>query len=256
MDVINLSLGGGANSETDAGSFAINNAMMAGTIGVVATGNEGPNRETMGTPATARLGIAVGNTTNPETMYNGEVNVTVGNYNLTKQLPLMGTTFGKDLATQLQGEFDLVAVPGNGEVKDFEGIDVEGKVALISRGSNAFVDKIANAKANGAVATIIHNFAGGTNAPNISGTFLGDSFDFLPTFDMSQTDGNTIRAALAGGAGKVSFSKFASTKTLGDDVNDSSSRGPSTPNFDIKPDVSAPGTNIMSTIPKYKKRFP
>ncbi|PJO44229.1 S8 family serine peptidase, partial [Lysinibacillus xylanilyticus] len=68
MDVINLSLGGGANSETDAGSFAINNAMMAGTIGVVATGNEGPNRGTMGTPATARLGIAVGNTTNPEIM--------------------------------------------------------------------------------------------------------------------------------------------------------------------------------------------
>lgn len=70
---------------------------------------------------------------------------------------------------------------------------------------------------------------------------------------MSQTDGNAIRAALAGGTGKVSFSKFASTKTLGDEVNSSSSRGPSTPNFDIKPDVSAPGTNIMSTIPMYKK---
>ncbi len=256
MDIINLSLGGGANSETDAGSFAINNAMIAGTIGVIATGNSGPNRGTMGTPATARLGIAVGNTTNPETMYNGEVKVTVGNYNLTKQLPLMGTTFGKNVATQLQGEFDLVAVPGNGEVTDYEGIDVAGKVALISRGGIAFVDKIANAKANGAVATIIHNFAGGTNAPNISGTFLGDSFEFLPTFDMSQTDGAAIRAALAGGAGKVSFSKFASTNTTGDDVNSSSSRGPSTPNFDIKPDVSAPGTNIMSTIPMYKKDFP
>ncbi|MCT6816845.1 MAG: S8 family serine peptidase, partial [Lysinibacillus fusiformis] len=256
MDIINLSLGGGANTETDAGSFAINNAMIAGTIGVVATGNSGPNRGTMGTPATARLGIAVGNTTNPEIMYNGEVKVTVGNYNLTKQLPLMGTTFGKNVATQLQGEFDVVAVPGNGEVKDFEGIDVDGKVALISRGSIAFVDKIANAKANGAVATIIHNFAGGSNAPDISGTFLGDAFEYLPTFDMSQTDGNAMRAALAGGTGKISFSKFASTKTLGDDVNSSSSRGPSTPNFDIKPDVSAPGTNIMSTIPMYKKDFP
>ena len=256
MDVINLSLGGGANSETDAGSFAINNAMIAGTIGVIATGNSGPNRGTMGTPATARLGIAVGNTTNPETMHNGQVNITVGDYNLSKQLQLMGTTFGKNLATQLQGEFDLVAIPGNGEVKDFEGIDVEGKVALISRGSIAFVDKIANAKANGAVATIIHNFAGGSGAPNVSGTFLGDSFAFLPTFDMSQTDGEAIRAALAGGTGKVSFGNFGSTSTLGDEVNDSSSRGPSTPNFDIKPDVSAPGTNIMSTIPMYKTDFP
>ncbi|TQR10155.1 peptidase S8 [Psychrobacillus soli] len=256
MDVINLSLGGGANTETDSGSFAINNAMMAGTISVIATGNSGPNRGTMGTPATARLGIAVGNTTNPETMYNGQVNVTVGAYNLTKQLQLMGTTFGADLATQLQGEFDLVAVPGNGEAKDYQGIDVNGKVALISRGSIAFVDKIAHAKENGAVATIIHNFAGGTNAPNPSGTFLGDSFAFIPTYDMSQTDGDAIRAALASGAGKVTFGNFGSTKTTGDEVNSSSSRGPSTPNFDIKPDVSAPGTNIMSTIPMYKTDFP
>ena len=58
-----------------------------------------------------------------------------------------------------------------------------------------------------------------TNAPNASGTFLGDSFAFLPTFDMSETDGDAIRAALAGGTGKVSFGNFASTKTTGDDVN-------------------------------------
>ena len=39
-------------------------------------------------------------------------------------------------------------------------------------------------------------------------------------------------------------------------MNNSSSRGPTKPNFDIKPDVAAPGTNIMSTIPMYgKDRF-
>ncbi|WP_435371938.1 S8 family serine peptidase [Sporosarcina luteola] len=256
MDVINLSLGGGSNTETDAGSFAINNAMLAGTISVIATGNSGPNRGTMGTPATSRLGIAVGNTTNPETKHNGKVNVTVGNYNLSKKINLMGTTFGKDIATQLEGEFELVAIPGNGEAKDYNGIDVEGKVALISRGSIAFVDKIAYAKENGAVATIIHNFAGGTNAPEASGTFLGDAFEFIPTYDMSQTDGDAIRAALKDGKGTVTFSDFDKTMTPGDEVNDSSSRGPSTPNFDIKPDVTAPGTNIMSTIPMYKADFP
>lgn len=256
MDIINLSLGGGSNTETDGSSFAINNAMMAGTISVISTGNSGPGRGTIGTPGTARLGIAVGNSTNPETMYNGEINVTVGSYNLTKQLNLMGTTFGQDLATQLQGEIEIVAVPGLGEAKDYEGIDVDGKVALISRGSIPFVDKIAYAKENGAVATIIHNFAGGTNAPNPSGTFLGDDFEFIPTFDMSQTDGEAIRAALKEGTGTVSFGNFSSTSTTGDEVNDSSSRGPTTPNFDIKPDVVAPGTNIMSSIPMYQSDFP
>lgn len=256
MDVINLSLGGGANSETDAGSFAINNAMMAGVISVIATGNSGPNRGTMGTPATARLGIAVGNTTNPETMHAGTVSVTVGDYNYSKKLNLMSTTFGQNLAQQLDGEFEIIAVPGVGSPKDFEGLNVEGKVALIARGELPFVDKIANAKANGAVATIIHNFAGGTGAPGPSNVFLGDSFGFLPTFDMSLTDATEIRSALTAGEGKVTFNNFTTTKTAGDDVNSSSSRGPSTPNFDIKPDVTAPGTNIMSTIPMYKADFP
>ena len=256
IDVINLSLGGGANTETDGGSFAINNAMMAGTIGVSATGNSGPNRGTMGTPATARLGIAVGNTTNPETQYDAQVNVTVNDFNLSKQINLMGTTFGQDLAAQLAGEFEVVAIPGKGEAKDYNGLDVEGKVALISRGDIAFVDKIAQAKQNGAVATLIHNFAGGSNAPDISDVFLGDAFEFIPTFDVSQTDGDAIRAALQDGTGTVTFGNINSTTTIGDEVNNSSSRGPSTPNFDIKPDVSAPGTNIMSTIPMYQADFP
>ncbi len=257
MDVINLSLGGGANSETDAGSFAINNAMMADVISVIATGNSGPNRGTMGTPATARLGIAVGNTTNPETQYSGEVTVRVGeDYHYSNELTFMATTFGQALSNQLMGEYDLVAVPGVGNLADYNNIDVQGKVALIARGEIAFVDKIAHAKANGAVATIIHNFAGGTNAPGISDVFLGDSFTFIPTIDMSVTDGSAIRQALAGGNGSVTFNNFTSTVSEGDDVNNSSSRGPSTPNFDIKPDVVAPGTNIMSTIPAYKWDYP
>lgn len=256
MDIINLSLGGGGNTEADAGSYAINNAMLSGTIAVIATGNSGPKRGTMGTPSTAPFGIAVGNTTNPEAMFDGQVNVNAGDYTFSEQLNLMGTTFGKELSEQLAGEFEVVAVPGLGAPADYEGIDVQGKVALISRGEIAFVDKIAAAKEAGAIATIIHNSSNGSGAPGASGTFLGDAFEFIPTFDMSYTDGMALRAALADNAGKVSFGNFGVTMTEGDEVNDSSSRGPSTPNFDIKPDVSAPGTNIMSTIPMYKMDFP
>lgn len=256
MDVINLSLGGGANSETDGGSFAINNAMMAGTISVIATGNSGPNRGTMGTPSTARLGIAVGNTTNPEAHFDSKVNITAGDYQLSKTINLMGTTFGQDTATQLSGEYDVVAVPGLGKKTDYAGIDVTGKVALVARGEIAFVDKIEFAKEKGAIAVLIHNSTSGSNTPNASGTFLGDAFEFIPTYDLSLTDGEAIREALKNGQGKVTFADFNKTMTIGDDVNDSSSRGPSTPNFDIKPDVSAPGTNIMSTIPMYKADFP
>src|SRR5699024_6016577 len=56
--------------------------------------------------------------------------------------------------------------------------------------------------------------------------------------------------------GTVSFDNYETDMTTGDEINDSSSRGPTSPNFDIKPDVVAPGTNIMSAIPAYGKDDP
>lgn len=106
------------------------------------------------------------------------------------------------------------------------------------------------------MATFIHNFGGGTGAPGPSDVFLGDDFEFIPSFDMSQTEGDALREALASNRGTVTFSDFNVDYTTGDEVNNSSSRGPTTPHFDIKPDVSAPGTNIMSTIPMYGKENP
>lgn len=44
--------------------------------------------------------------------------------------------------------------------------------------------------------------------------------------------------------------------TLSDEVDGSSSRGPSRPNFDIKPDIVAPGTEILSTMPRYNEDDP
>ncbi|WP_293921598.1 S8 family serine peptidase [Metasolibacillus sp.] len=252
IDVINLSLGGGSNSENDASSFAINNAALAGVIPVIATGNSGPNRGTLGTPSTAPLGIAVGNSTNPETAYHAVATISASNFEWSQQLNLMATTFGGNLTQQLSGEFELVAVPGIGAATDYTNINVNGKIALISRGDIAFVEKIEHAKNAGAVGAIIHNFSGGTNAPGPSETFLGDSFDFIPTFDMSVTDGQAIRNALATSVGTISFNEYGQMTSIGDEINDSSSRGPSTPNFDIKPDVVAPGTNIMSTVPTYE----
>lgn len=257
MDVINLSLGGGSNTENDSLSYALNNAVMADVIPVVSAGNSGDGRATVTPPGTSRLAITVGNSTNPETQYSTTVKVNTGDgFELSEEFKFMATTYGQYVGEQLTGEFEIVAIPGFGEAKDFEGIDVEGKVALISRGQIPFVDKIANAKENGAVAAIIHNFEGGTNAPGPADIYLGDSFSFIPTIDMSQTAGDAIREALKVGPGTVTFTDFRSIQTEGDEMNDSSSRGPSNPNFNIKPDVVAPGTNIMSAIPAYKWDFP
>lgn len=258
MDVINLSLGASSTSSTTADALAINHAMLAGVVSVISSGNSGPDRKTVSSPGTASLGITVGNTTNPEIIKESDVTIQAGAYDRTVHLALMGWKYGEEPEEVLAGELDVIAIPGVGNPDDFAGLDVKGKIALIARGEIPFVDKIAAAKDAGALGTLIHNAEDGSNAPGVSDVYLGDSFAYIPSYDMSYTDGQALREALAanGGEGTVSFHDFSSSETTGDVMNDSSSRGPSDFNLDIKPDVSAPGTNIMSSVAAYQKDFP
>ena len=64
---------------------------------------------------------------------------------------------------------------------------------------------------------------------------------------MSKEDGEAIKAQLDAGLGvEVSFSDFVKDMTEGDEMNSSSSRGPAKVTLDIKPDIVAPGTSILS----------
>ncbi|MED1562765.1 hypothetical protein AJ85_02095 [Alkalihalobacillus alcalophilus ATCC 27647 = CGMCC 1.3604] len=256
MDIINLSLGGADSSQTAPGSIAVNNAALAGVTAVVATGNSGPNRGTIGSPASAAFAISVGNSTVPETLLQGEVTVGAGDYSQTSELPMFGWTYGDDPRDSLTGTYEVVAIDGIGNAADFEGKDVEGKVALISRGEIPFVEKIAAAKEAGAVAALIHNNIEGEGPVR---AFLSTSLEFIPTFDMSTAEGKALREAITetdSQTGTVTFGSYTESTTSGDEINSSSSRGPSTPDFDIKPDVVAPGTNIMSAIPAYERDYP
>ena len=260
MDVINLSLGSTSNSQTATDAIAINNAVLAGVTACIANGNEGPNRATIGSPATAAFAISVGNSTKPETYHTAAANITMNGSTKSYPMDINAWTFGTDPKNVLTGTYSLVAVPNIGDTPDYAGLDVKGKVVLVSRGTTTFVDKVQKAKANGAAAIIIHNSATGTNSPGpANGTnhyaYLSDSFEYIPDFDMSYTDGSALRTALASNAANVTFTNFASTTSSGDLVNNSSSRGPANPVFDIKPDVTAPGTNIMSSIPAYGKDY-
>ncbi|QFF98083.1 hypothetical protein PB01_04205 [Psychrobacillus glaciei] len=253
MDVINLSLGGPSMSSVTADAFAINNAMLAGTVAAVATGNSGSARGSIGSPATAALGIAVGNSTNPTITEKGAtLKVKAESYDKSYDLNFMAYKFGDKPGEQLTGEYDLVAIPNFGAAKDYEGIDIKGKVVLVSRGDTTFADKIDVAKKAGAVAVLIHNNTG----TGLINSNQSSGFNFITTFDMTFPEGTLLRTALASKPGKVSFSNFTNTVTGGDTLSSSSSRGPTNPDFDIKPDVVAPGTNIMSTIPMYGKDDP
>ncbi len=252
MDVINLSLGGPSMSSVTADSFAINNAMLAGTVAAIATGNSGSSRGSIGSPASAALGIAVGNSTNPTiTETRATLAVKAESYDKSYSLNYLAYKFGEKPAEVLTGEYDLVAIPNFGKIEDYEAIDVDGKVVLVSRGDITFVEKIETAKKLGAKAVIIHN-----NVAGLVNASQGSGFTFITTFDMSGAEGTELRNSLSSKPGKISFGDFVTTPSGGDTLSSSSSRGPTNPDFDIKPDVVAPGTNIMSTVPAFGKDIP
>lgn len=91
---------------------------------------------------------------------------------------------------------DLVAVPGLGKPEDFATVDVQGKIALISRGEIKFVDKVQNALAKGAAGVIIYNNTAGLMQGSLS---EDDSLVQVPVVMIEQELGQSLVGQLARG---------------------------------------------------------
>ncbi|PEJ57745.1 peptidase S8 [Bacillus sp. AFS002410] len=239
MDVINLSLGEGINDALSPTSVAINNAMLSGVVSVVAAGNSGQGEKTVGSPGTSAFAITVGASDYSQTI--ATYSASVGNEKF-NEMKLLGKNF-TDKLDDLKGKSFPVIYVGLGKSSDFAGKDLKGKLALIQRGDIAFDEKIRNAKNAGAKAIIVYN--------NVDGeipTYLGESTSYVPTFQLTKAEGERLKS-LDGGS--FTFEEMSSVHTEGDHLADFSSRGPVEKNYDIKPDVVAPGVAVFSTYPEY-----
>ena len=136
-------------------------------------------------------------------------------------------------------ELSYVVVPNAGEAKDYDGLDVNGKIALVSRGSVEYNVKKEAAKNAGAAGILVYN-----NEPGMLYMQL-DKYD-LPSAFISQADGKAL-AALEESARKLTVSASygkVDNPTFGE-MSDFSSWGV-TPELTLKPDITAPGGNIKS----------
>ncbi len=130
---------------------------------------------------------------------------------------------------------EYITIPGAGRSADYTGIDVTGKIVLVSRGSTTFEEKSNVAQEKGAAGLIIYNNVSGDIKMNVGDTTM-------PVCSISQDDGEMLAAA---GTGTITVSR---ANTSGPFMSDFSSWGPA-PDLSIKPEITAHGGSIYSAVP-------
>jgi minor extracellular serine protease Vpr len=233
MDVVNMSLGGGVQGPHDTLAEAVNATVDAGIVVAVAAGNSGPGDSTILSPGSAAGALTAGASTNPHFI---GISVTVGD-----------ETFGAAL-----GDFNNFDPPISAEYTITEPLngctaistDLSNKIALIDRGVCTFTTKIRNAENAGAIGVlIVNNVAGDPVGMAHDGT---DPFPKIPAAMLGIAEGDSIKLS-----GDVTVDGTEVTEVISgnaDIIAGFSSRGPTPFTFMIKPDLTAPGVNVYSSV--------
>ncbi|MGP4077161.1 S8 family serine peptidase [Halobacillus sp. K22] len=228
MDVINLSLGNDVNGPDWPTSHAVNRAVELGVTVVVAAGNSGPDTWTVGSPATSSKAITVGASALPS---KAPVFGIPGEH---RHIPVQ-VLQGSD-PWELSRKYPLLD-GGRGEE---ELTDASGKIVLFERGEISFQEKAFKAYQAGAAAVIIYN-----NEPGLFQGSLANQSIPIPVAAVSKKDGEWL---LQQGVRQNQWLETTET-SLDHRMAPFSSRGPVTTTWGLKPDVVAPGVNILSTVP-------
>ncbi len=267
MNVINFS-GGGPQTDpaNDAMYETIHNTALAGVVPVIAAGND---REdfglgTAGSPGSAPDAVTVAATSNSH-VFAPALSVVGGPPSL-GAVPIQGAGGAKlpgAWATLDQQIVDVTSIVGTdgkpveshlcGSASDpntgrgtLPKDSVAGKIVLASRGSCSFVSKAERATLGGAIGLIlVDNRFGEANAIPVP---------LSPAAGMiSDLDGQLLRAYLASNGGRATIRVTSSIQEIQTNragvITSFSSAGPTDFGHMLKPDVSAPGLDVLSSTP-------
>jgi subtilisin family serine protease len=241
MDVINISLGSSVAPlpSTDPEVAAIERASALGVIVVVASGNNGPDPATVGSPATAPSAIAVGASDN-DRMFAASASVSGG----ATYVAIPGSNSSAASAATAP-VIDVSKLDGDGMAcGTFPAGSLNGSIALILRGVCTFEQKLNAAQQAGAVAALVYTDASRPDAiPMSAGAAT------LPSEMVSYADGMAIKQGLPGASTVTLDFSLHPTYTSPDGLADFSSLGPN-PDGAIKPDLVAVGANIYTAAEK------
>jgi len=279
-NVINLSLGSPYGIKGGAEQAAINAAEKAGVTVVIAAGNEGEQPFLVGSPSTEDGAISVA-ALDDRASYPGAI-ITIDSWTLSTDGSIFGpplvflNTNLYDLSTSVSGYLHKVAQvsdsskfalgcpatgdDGNTYTPDWDtSVNLTGKIAFIRRGECTFKEKVTAMKAKGAVAVVILQrqsiIDGGdtTSFPPFQGP--GTPTSDIPVLMVNGAAEFRINGAISdyGDEGTVpTEAKITTTPTAVvsnpnyHTVAEFSSGGPRWGDLALKPEVAAPGVDIVS----------
>ena len=258
VDIINYSVGNTRRDITAPDDLALMAAAKAGVLAAVSAGNEGPGLATIGSPAGAPWVVTVAASSRDGDHALEAMQIT-NPMSIAGRYEVKEASFTPPLrdAGQIQAELVLVddgddtLANGNpGSTMDAcEPIEndsaLDGNVALIQRGGCFFTTKIANAETAGAVAVMVYNIAGDP----IVMTPMDSTVVNIPAVMVGQADGNLVVDEIEAGATVdvvLDKSLFLTVDDTGNVMGSFSSRGPAPIQDVLKPDVTAPGINILA----------
>jgi subtilisin family serine protease len=229
-------------------------AVDAGVVMVFAQGNSGPDAATGNSPANSPKVIAVGASTKNTTIVPGVVDVTAPTPvppELTR-ITVGAAGFGEQITGTLGPAPVIPAQVASGGstlgCDPFPAGSLDGAIAVIERGVCEFSDKVLNAQEAGAVAALVYNSAGGGDNLQSMGPGAAAPDVTIPSWFMRRSQGLALVDHYTANPGEVEAQfTFAPqvAENIGDVMAAFSSSGP-TQDKTIKPDVVAPGVDVVS----------
>ncbi len=244
LDVLNLSLGGNYGKPNILYSLALKNLSRSKMITAISAGNSGATPYIVGAPSTAAESLSVAATidaTDSNWKFPGSEFLVDGESFLSQRVEGAITIPIED--APVSGKLVYVGVAAT-DFSDEVKAAVKGNIALIDRGEVSFYEKLVRAVDAGAIGAVVANNQPG--APIVMG---GDENVEIPGIMISLDEATIIKEALA--AGKEAIVNLASEKLverpeLIDQITSFSSQGPRSEDGLLKPEISAPGYQILS----------
>ncbi|MBA4536370.1 cell wall-binding repeat-containing protein [Bacillus aquiflavi] len=260
-DVLNMSLGSVASfyQENSPEDVAITRAVQNGVVASVSAGNSAhignnwdnpyfnnPDIGVVGSPGLNKDTIQVAASGNLSIEYIHQITLAGTSYS--------GLGYGIDSWEGLEG-LEVVSLakengkketPGKnctvcGDESDYKDVNVKDKVVLVKRGGISFYDKTRHAYNAGAKAIIVYD-------TGLSQFYTDQGGWGLPFMMISAGDGEALENEIA--AGNINLTVTEDSAIPGKEsgrITGFSSWG-TTPSLELKPEITAPGGNIYSTL--------